>query len=269
MALRFCSFSSGSSGNCYLVRSDDTALLVDTGISAARIMQSLVRAQTDADEIRGILITHEHSDHISGLTVTAKRLGGASVFATGGTLEAARQSRLQIVIPEDRKETFHAGEQFNIGDIGVKTVSLSHDAADPAGYILRSGNSEIAIITDTGVFSEEMVSAAADADILVIESNHDEDMLIGGHYPPFLKQRILSEHGHLSNKAAANAIIDIMALEKKQRCILLAHLSRDNNTPQKAQSTALSALAEMDYYSGRDLYLKPLLRDRMSVVFEI
>jgi phosphoribosyl 1,2-cyclic phosphodiesterase len=269
MALRFCSFSSGSSGNCYFVRTDTTTLLVDTGISASRIMQSLVRAQTDADEVRGILITHEHSDHISGLTVTAKRLADASVFASRGTHEAARESRLKINIPEDRKEIFDTGDSFRIGDIDVQTVALSHDAADSSGYILKSGEGEVAIITDTGVFSEALVSASADADILVLESNHDEDMLINGHYPPFLKQRILSEHGHLSNKTAANAILDIMALEKKPRCILLAHLSRDNNTPDIAEQTALQILSEMDYYSGRDLYLKSLQRDRMSVVFEI
>jgi phosphoribosyl 1,2-cyclic phosphodiesterase len=252
-----------------MVRTDSTVLLVDAGISASRIMQSLVRAQTDADEVNGILITHEHSDHINGLPVTMKRLEEASVFASRGTFEAAQKLRQGIFVPAGRKEAFQTGDSFRIGDIDVKTIALSHDAADPAGYILKSGAGEIAIITDTGVFTDEMVSAAADSDILVIESNHDEEMLIGGHYPPFLKQRILSEHGHLSNKTAANAVIDIMALEKKQRCVLLAHLSRDNNTPDKAENTALTLLSEMDYYSGRDLYLKPLLRDRMSVVFEI
>jgi phosphoribosyl 1,2-cyclic phosphodiesterase len=135
--------------------------------------------------------------------------------------------------------------------------------------VSAGGVGGVAIITDTGIFTDEMASAAADADILVIEANHDVGMLVGGRYPAFLKQRILSDQGHLSNDAAAEAILRVMALERKERCILLAHLSAENNTPATAEGTVARRLAEEGHYSGRDLYLGVLPRGHMSVVYEI
>jgi phosphoribosyl 1,2-cyclic phosphodiesterase len=272
MSLRFCSISSGSSGNSYLVRTDSTVILVDAGIPARRVTEGLVRARTDPDDVNAILITHEHSDHISGAQATANRADKAIVFASDGTWERMRSGRgARLLIAEDRRECFTPGDQFTVGDIEIQTIPVSHDTPAPVGYVMTSvaGEGSVAIITDTGIFSDDMVSAAADADILVIEANHDVDMLVHGRYPDFLKQRILSDAGHLSNEASADAIRRIMALERKERCVLLAHLSASNNTPAKAEQTVARLLAEDDYYSGRDLYLSVLLRDRMSVVFEI
>jgi phosphoribosyl 1,2-cyclic phosphodiesterase len=272
MSLRFCSISSGSSGNSYLVRTDSTAILVDAGIPARRVIEGLVRARTDPDEVNAILITHEHSDHISGAQATVNRVDAATVFASDGTWESVRSGRnSRLLIDEGRRESFTPGDRFTLGDIEVQTVPVSHDTPAPVGYVLTStaGEGSVAIITDTGVFTDGMVSVATDADILVIEANHDVDMLVHGRYPDFLKQRILSDVGHLSNEASADAIRRIMALERKERCVLLAHLSASNNTPAKAEQTVAQLLAEDDYYSGRDLYLGVLLRDRMSVVFEI
>jgi phosphoribosyl 1,2-cyclic phosphodiesterase len=272
MSLRFCSISSGSSGNSYLVRTDSTAILVDAGIPARRVTAGLVRAYTDPDDIGAILITHEHTDHISGAQAIANRADKAIVFASDGTWESARSGRgPSLHIAEDRKESFTPGDRFTVGDIEVQTVPVSHDTPAPVGYVLTSaaGEGSVAIISDTGVFTDDMVSASADADIFVVEANHDVDMLVHGRYPDFLKQRILSDAGHLSNEASADAILRVMALERKERCVLLAHLSASNNTPAKAEQTVARLLAEEDYYSGRDLYLGVLLRDRMSMVFEI
>jgi phosphoribosyl 1,2-cyclic phosphodiesterase len=153
----------------------------------------------------------------------------------------------------------------------VRSVPLSHDTAAPVGYVFASarGEGSVSIITDTGVYTDAMASATADADIFVIEANHDVGMLVRGRYPDFLKQRVLSDDGHLSNNAAADAVLRVTALERKARCVLLAHLSAENNTPETAERTVKDLLAEDDYYSGRDLYIGVLRRNSMSMVFEI
>jgi phosphoribosyl 1,2-cyclic phosphodiesterase len=275
MSLRFCSIASGSSGNCYLVRTRETAIVVDAGISASRIAAGLVRAHTDPDEVKALLITHEHTDHISGARAAANRMDGAAVFASHGTWEnAAGRSSARgpnFLISESRREGFTPGDAFTVGDIEIRTVPLSHDASAPSGYILTSLNGEgsVSVITDTGVFTDGMASASADADIFVIEANHDVGMLVRGRYPDFLKQRILSDEGHLANEAAAEAILRVTALERKKRCVLLAHLSAENNTPAAAERTVTELLAEDGYYSGRDLYVGVLPRTALSMVFEI
>ncbi|MDR1028412.1 MAG: MBL fold metallo-hydrolase [Clostridiales Family XIII bacterium] len=264
MTLKFCSFSSGSSGNCYLVKTETTAVLIDAGIGAARILSGLQRTRTATEDVKAILLTHEHSDHVSGVSATLSRLPQSKVCANEDTL-----ARVRANIPEARRSLFDTGDAFRVGDIEIRTFALSHDAADPVGYCLRHGEKMIGVVTDTGVFTEAILSETVDADLLVLEANHDIEMLRNGRYPSFLKQRIEGMYGHLSNVAAGAAILDIMSMERKARCFLLAHLSRDNNKPRLAEYTVANMLAEMDYYSGRDLYLKPLLRDRLSVLFEI
>ncbi|MDR3072464.1 MAG: MBL fold metallo-hydrolase [Clostridiales Family XIII bacterium] len=264
MVLSFCSFSSGSSGNCYLVKADSSAVLVDAGISTSRIMNGLLASRTDPEEIQGILITHEHSDHIRGLDVLSRRLSDAKVYATEGTMRKLRSAR----VPESCR-IVSAGENHSIGKLEVDVFAVSHDAAEPIGFSIGLGGKRVCIITDTGVVTEEMLSVAAEADILVLEANHDVSMLKKGRYPPLLKQRILGREGHLSNTQAAETIATIMGLDRKPRCVLLAHLSRDNNDPYVAEKTVSEILAEMDYHSGRDFFLKPLLRDKMSAVFEV
>ncbi|MDR1068043.1 MAG: MBL fold metallo-hydrolase [Clostridiales Family XIII bacterium] len=262
--IKFCSFASGSSGNCYLVKTDNTAIIIDAGISAKRVAHGLARSLTPEESVEALLITHEHSDHVSGLKPLVNRFAGAEVFASAGTFDG-----LRIGIASDRKRLVTPGRGFEVGDIEVSTFSLSHDAAEPTGYTLKSGDKSVSIVTDTGVLTEEILSAVADADLLVLESNHDLEMLKNGRYPAFLKQRIISDNGHLSNVQAAHAVCEIMSMDKKPRCILLAHLSRDNNRPQLAEDTVTGIALEMGWCSGRDLFIKPLMRDHMSVVFEI
>jgi phosphoribosyl 1,2-cyclic phosphodiesterase len=276
MSLRFCSIASGSSGNSYLVRTDSKAIVVDAGVSASRVVDGLIRAYTDPDEVNALLITHEHSDHIGGARAVANRLDGASVFASHGTFDGAAAGGAsgrgpRFLVSEERKEGFAPGDEFTIGDIKVLSVPLSHDTAAPVGYVFTSVNGEgsASIITDTGVFTDAMASATADADIFVIEANHDVGMLVRGRYPDFLKQRVLSDAGHLSNEAAADAILRVVALERKARCVLLAHLSAENNTPDVAERTVKRLLAEDGYHDGRDCYVGVLRRNSMSMVFEV
>jgi phosphoribosyl 1,2-cyclic phosphodiesterase len=264
MKLAFCSFSSGSSGNCYLIKTEETAILIDAGIPASRILSGLYRTDTDPEDVKALFVTHEHSDHVSGLNAIAGKLPAMQVYTSAGTW-----GKLRTRINGDHRECVEAGTEIRIGNIEVRPFSLSHDAVEPLGYCLRCDGKQISIVTDTGVFTDEILSATADSDILVIESNHDVEMLMNGRYPPMLKQRILGMYGHLSNTAAGEAVLDIMALDRKPRCIFLAHLSRDNNRPQLAEQTVSEILGEMDYWSGRDLYLKPLLRDRLSPLYEV
>jgi phosphoribosyl 1,2-cyclic phosphodiesterase len=264
MILQFCSFSSGSSGNCYLIKAGETAVLVDAGISGSRILDGLARTHTEPASVKGLFITHEHSDHVSGVAGAMRKLPNLILHANEDTL-----ANMRVSVDQRRIRQFLTGDSLHVGNIEVGTFSLNHDAADPVGYTFSAAGKMVAIVTDTGVFTDEILSRTADADVLVIEANHDLNMLKNGRYPHFLKQRILGDHGHLSNEAAGEAILRLMAMDRKPRCILLGHLSRDNNDPRLAEQTVAAILQEMDYYSGRDLYLKPILRDRLSRIFEI
>ena len=264
MAFSICSIASGSNGNCYHIKTETTSLLVDAGISATRIVNGLNRCGTDPDKVNALFITHEHSDHISGLGAIANRISNLQIFANRGTF-----SEIKSQIARERREVFDTGEEMAVGDIKIQSFAVSHDTVDPVGYSFIHEGKMISIVTDTGVFTEEILSATADADILAIESNYDSKMLKNGRYPIFLKQRIMSTEGHLSNEQTGDAINEIMSIEKKPRCILLAHLSEENNRPQLAEKTVTEKLMEMDRYLGRDYYLKPLLRDRMSAILEI
>lgn len=264
MTLGFCSFSSGSSGNCYLVKSNSTALLVDAGISGKKIWEGLEKTETPREMVSALLITHEHGDHTKSVGTVAKKAKGIRVYASSGTWGG-----IKAPVEEEQRCAFQAGDCFSIGDIFVKTFRVSHDAADPVGYSFYTGDRQISIVTDTGCVREETMEEMMNADILVLEANHDVDMLRIGKYPWFLKQRVLSDEGHLSNEAAGNALVHLIAEKEKERCVLLAHLSRENNFPEMAYQTVKNILEEANYYIGKHVYLDTLLRDRVSSLYEI
>ena len=264
MPFSICSIASGSSGNCYHIKTGNTSILIDAGISASRIVNGLNRCGTDPDKVAALFITHEHSDHVNGIGPTINRLSQMQIFANAGTF-----SGIKSQLGRERREVFKTGDDMKVGDIVVQSFALSHDAADPVGYSFSHDGKIISIVTDTGVFTEEILSATVDSDLLVIEANYDSKMLKNGPYPAFLKQRIMSSEGHLSNKQTGDALNEIMGIEKKPRCFLLAHLSKENNRPQIAEKTVSEMLTEMDRYSGRDFFMQPLLRDRMSAMIEL
>ena len=264
MALSFCSFSSGSSGNSYLVRTETTAILVDAGISCKRITDGLEKTNTPKEWLQGILLTHEHWDHVDGVKVMLKKYKDISIHANEATFAAMKHK-----VKEERKVYFFSGDRFQIGDLDIESFSISHDAADPVGYNIRHNKEQISIVTDTGVLNEEMLSRLEDADILVIESNHDIEMLKQGPYPAHLKQRILGEEGHLSNEAAGNYVGRLMKAKEKARCVLLAHLSKDNNLPNIAEQTVSNILESYGYCNGRDIYVKTVNRNEISTIYEI
>ena len=268
MNLAICSIASGSSGNCYVVMSGNTVLLVDAGISARRIRSGLAALNLVSEDVDGILITHEHSDHIKGLRVITKATE-ATVYANENTF-----CGMNIVFPEEKRCCFTTGDCFTIGDIDVRTFPVSHDSGDPVGYSFESGGHRIAIVTDTGIVTEPLLKEMRAAEILVLESNHDESILRMGKYPWFLKQRILGNRGHLSNVAAAEALASVLDDDAqcgdiKARMILLAHLSRENNFPEMAVATMENVLGERGYLTGAVTQLITLSRTEMSPLYTI
>ena len=219
--MEFYTLASSSAGNAALACHNDTHLLIDAGISCRRITQSLAALNLTLDDLDGILITHEHIDHVRGLVTLAKKCP-APLYATFGTAAA-------IQYPEPRLCTFAAGKEFTIKDLHVRSFRTSHDAKESVGYRIESDAGSLAVLTDTGFVTDEAHDAALGADMLLLESNHDVVMLKNGGYPYYLKQRILSEYGHLSNDAAAEFAIECVRAGTSD--ILLAHLSDETTLP--------------------------------------
>ena len=264
MTLTFCSFASGSNGNSYLIKSGQTAILIDAGVSGRRILDSLKQAGVETDEVKAMLVTHEHSDHIKSLKTVNRRLPHIKTYANSGTWKYIKD-----MVNEEQQVLFKTGEEFFVGDVKVKTFPLSHDAEEPVGFSFYLDGKQISLLTDTGCLSEDMYSAIKGADLLVLEANHDVEMLRMGRYPWFLKQRILGEKGHLSNVAAADAICWLLSGEKKKRRVLLAHLSRENNFPEMAYQTIKNLLEEKNYYINTNVALNIIKRDEMSAIYTV
>ena len=264
MTLTFCSFSSGSSGNCYLVKSGQAAILVDAGISGRKILDSLKQAEVNPDEVKAVLITHEHSDHIRSVKTINRKLPNTRTYANRGTWRY-----IKGLVNEEQQVVFKTGEEFFVEDVKIKSFPLSHDAEDPVGFSFYLGGKQISILTDTGCLSEEIYNEVKGADLLILEANHDVEMLRIGRYPWFLKQRILGEKGHLSNVAAADAICRLLSDEKKDRQVLLAHLSRENNFPEMAYQTIKNLLEEKNYYINTNVNLNIIARDEISALYTV
>ncbi|MDO4982223.1 MAG: MBL fold metallo-hydrolase [Eubacteriales bacterium] len=237
--MRVCVFASGSGGNCLLISHKSTNILVDAGISIRRIEAALSRSQLSMGDITGVLITHEHSDHISALRMIAKKYDVP--LCAPHTVAA----RIVGMLPEtgEHIRIIPVGEIIRIGELAVKAFYTSHDTDESVGYRV-SGDGIFAIATDTGCVTEEIWNGLAGADTVLIESNHDEDMLRWGPYPAVLKRRILSEHGHLSNEDCARLAGRLA--ESGTGTIVLGHLSKINNTPQKALEATGRALCGTD-----------------------
>lgn len=241
LTVKLTVFASGSGGNSCLVQSGGDSVLVDAGVSARRLCQSLDRAGTAPAALTAILVTHEHADHIKGLPVFLKKTP-APVFAPEAAAELLRRSIpgaaacIRAVVP---------GKAFSLGNLEVLAFPTPHDAAQSVGYRLTGADGAVlAVATDTGCVTETMVQGLSGADIALIEANHDEAMLRSGPYPPALKRRILSERGHLSNADCAR-LAGTLA-RQGARIVVLGHLSRQNNDPAVALKTVSAALTGTD-----------------------
>jgi len=232
--MRMCSIASGSSGNCIYIGNEDTHLLVDTGISKKRIVAGLESLALCGEDITGILITHEHSDHIQGLGVFTRKYR-VPIYATKGTIRGIENSASVGKLPEGLITPICINEPFVLGTIKVDPFAIPHDANEPVGYRLESDDKAVAVATDLGDYDEYIVSKLQNLDALLIEANHDVHMLEVGAYPYPLKRRILSENGHLSNETSGRLLCSI--LHKGLKNIVLGHLSKDNNYARLAYET--------------------------------
>lgn len=266
MALKFCSIASGSSGNCYLVRSDSTSILIDVGIAGKRILERLEDRGVYPEDIKGIFITHEHIDHVKSLKKVSRTALNAQIYCSTGTYEAISDK-----VEPDKSTLISAGQEIKVGDITIFPFALSHDAADPLGFSIRSGSRQLTIITDTGYVTDEILQHAETADALILEANHEVNILNMGSYPYSLKRRILGNEGHLSNEAAGDCICHVLNCRdgREPLKVALAHLSKENNTPQQAYLTIRNILFEKDYYLDKDVKMCVIPRDEASVYMEV
>ena len=266
MGLEFCSFGSGSSGNCYLVRTDDTVLLLDVGLTGKAILAGLDTLGLDACDVNGILLTHEHVDHVRSGRMLGRKAENATVYGTLGTL-----NNFPDKLPAGRTEPVKRHDKFTVGDIDITVFPVSHDASDPVAYTFESEGVKLSVMTDTGYVNQIMYDNICDSDALVIEANHEVELLKSGPYPYPLKQRILGLEGHLSNETCGGLLSDIISGSKgvKMPFIMLGHLSAENNTPKIAIRTVTNILFEHEHYVERDCELVVAPRSEPSGLIKV
>ncbi|MBD8033629.1 MBL fold metallo-hydrolase [Solibacillus merdavium] len=248
--MRFSVLASGSTGNAVYVENDEHSFLIDVGLSGKKMEQLFANIDRDMKSLSGILVTHEHSDHIKGLGVIARKYN-IPVYANAKTWTA--MDGLVGTIPTDLCFDFDMETVKTFGSLDIQSFAVSHDAADPMFYTFHDNGRKLVVITDTGYVSDRMKGYIAAADAYVFESNHDVSMLQMGKYPWNIKRRILSDVGHVSNEDAAVAMADVVA--EKQTQIYLAHLSKDNNMKDLARMSVEQTLQSCGIITGEYLHL--------------
>lgn len=260
--MNLCSIASGSSGNCIYVGSSSTGILVDVGISGKRIEAGLNEIDRTTKEIDGILITHEHSDHIKGLGVISRK-HNIPIYCTKGTMNGILETSSIGKMPEGIFRPVEQDKAFQIGDLTVNPFAVSHDAREPVGFRVNHEDKSVGIATDMGVYNEYIVRNLQNLDVLLLEANHDVNMLQVGNYPYYLKRRILGDKGHLSNETAGRLLCRL--LHDGLEHIVLGHLSRENNYEALAYETVCSEVTMGDNpWRSSDFRISVAKRDETS-----
>ena len=256
--------ASGSSGNSFYLETPQKRILVDAGLSGKKITSLLAEIDRNPEDLDAILVTHEHKDHIHGVGVLARKYN-LDVYANQETWNAmdAALGKLDTA----QKHIFRMGEMKTFGDIDIESFGVSHDAAAPQFYRFMKDNKSFVMLTDTGYVSDRMAGIIENADGYLIESNHDVEILRSGAYPWSLKQRILSDHGHLSNEDGAQTMI--RTLGNKTKKIYLGHLSKENNIKELAHMTMVNQLAQADLGVGVDFQVYDTSPDTASPLTDI
>lgn len=250
--MRVTSLASGSSGNSYLVEGEESAILIDAGIPLRAIEQSLAAVGKSPTQLAALLLTHEHSDHIYAAGALARRYR-TPLLGTAGTLEYVPNRTAA-------RQTLKPGERRTIGSFDVTPFTVPHDGSDPVGYLVEEAGIRVCIATDLGHVPGELLPVFEDCDLLILEANHDLQLLWQGPYPRFLKQRVAALTGHLSNEQTADCLVTCAG--SRQRAVWLAHLSETNNSPKLALEAVTARLKAEDV---RNLTVQVALRGRRSL----
>ena len=265
--MRFISLGSGSSGNCYFLYTENDGLLVDAGIGVRSLKKYFKEYGLNRNLVRRILVTHDHADHIKSvgslshdmqLPVYATRLVHSGIDRNYCVQRKVAQELRRIVVP---------GEAFQAGEFHVSPFTVPHDSSDNVGYLIEADGSSICIVTDAGEVTPDMGAYIGRTRNLVIEANHDQEMLLHGPYPQYLKERILSTTGHLCNTACAEAIANNM--NEQLQNVWLCHLSEENNHPELARKTVEAVLRSYGIITGKDIQLEILKRTIPTGIFDL
>jgi len=266
LSFYFCPLRSGSSGNVLFAQAGDVRLLIDAGLSGRMVESLLQEVQAPPDTFSGILVTHEHSDHIKGVGILSKRFH-LPVYATEGTwLEMESKGNGSGILPENRR-IIQAGERFFIHDLCVEPFSIPHDAREPVGYSLLYGGHKVSIATDLGHLSPSWLKAVEGADLLLLEANHDPSLLQVSRYPARLRTRIAGQRGHLSNEECGAALARLY--KTGVRRAILGHLSGETNLPELAYNTVCQVLDDHGISVGGHMLVDMAWREKTGGLYEI
>ena len=258
----FCNLYTGSSGNSSLVETENTKILVDAGVSSKKIENALTNLNIDPATLSGILVTHEHTDHVQGLGTFAKKFN-VPVYVNKQTLDAMPKQRDKIA--ESNIKNFKINEKFEIGDLKIKSFSIPHDAANPCGFNISKGNQKISIATDIGHMTKDVMKNLEDSIFILLESNYDPEVLRYSRYPYLLKTRIAGPEGHLPNEDAGKTIAHLLQSGLKQA--MLGHLSKESNFPELAYKTVVDEIISNSNYNENSLRLSVANRDIPDEVY--
>lgn len=250
MALEFTTIASGSSGNCVYVGTENTKILIDAGLSGIKTEKALKEINISPENLDAIFVTHEHTDHIEGVGVLSRRYN-LPIYATEGTWE--NMSGKIGEISSKNKNIVYPYENIILNDLCLNPFSIPHDAKQPVAYTIKWNNKKIAIATDMGHITKDIIENLRYCDALILESNHDINMLKNGPYPPQLKTRVLGKFGHICNEISGKLLACIMNNNLKN--VFLAHISKENNTPDLAYITVKNILEEFGIFEKRDVNL--------------
>ncbi len=265
MGIQFCSLASGSSGNVQYIGTKYSKILIDAGVSGKYIKNGLTHIGVNIADISAVLITHEHSDHIKGLGVLMRKYG-IDVYINAATWEETKKYIGEV--DENKVNIFETGKSFELGDLYISPISIFHDAVEPVAFSVNNDEANICVATDMGIISEDICDRINECDFLMIEANHDENMLKMGKYPYPLKRRILGNYGHLSNEIAANQILKTCQKGKLSQ-VVLGHLSRENNFPDLAYETVHQVLETNDIKVGREINIDVAHPHRVGKLYRI
>ncbi|MDR5658869.1 MBL fold metallo-hydrolase [Serpentinicella sp. ANB-PHB4] len=251
MTIYFSSLASSSKGNCHFITDGQSYLLIDAGLNGKQLEKRLSALNIEPEKITGIIVSHEHRDHVCGVGIMSRRYD-IPIYANRGTWEGM----LPIISKVDKKNinVFTSDKPFKIGNFDVFPYSISHDANEPVGFCFDNNGVRISIATDLGCINQVILEKVQGSNLVVLESNHDEEMVKVGKYPYFLKRRILSDLGHLSNEVAGNAVLHLFKSNVKN--FILGHLSKENNFPELALQTVKSILEENNIVLGKDIFVE-------------